>query len=266
LHGIALFGATGRMGRAILPLLARSDELSLTGALASPGNPAVGKDAGELAGLSRLSVPVTDDPERALTDARVALDFTRAGASVSHARACARHGVPIVIGTTGHDGAARSELGGLARSVAILLAPNLSLGVNLMLRLAEVAAEALPGYDAEIFEAHHRDKVDAPSGTALELGEAVARVRGTALDRAAVYTRYGTTGPRAAGAIGFSVLRAGDIVGEHRLVLAGPGERVELGHVAQDRSGFARGALAAARWLAQGRKPGLYAMKDVLGL
>jgi 4-hydroxy-tetrahydrodipicolinate reductase len=174
--------------------------------------------------------------------------------------------VPIVIGTTGHDGAARGELGELARSVAILLAPNLSLGVNLLFRLAEVAAEALPGYDAEIFEAHHRDKVDAPSGTALELGEAVARARGTALDRAAVYTRYGTIGPRAAGAIGFSVLRAGDIVGEHRLVLAGPGERVELGHVAQDRSGFARGALAAARWLAQGRKPGLYAMKDVLGL
>ena len=266
MDGIALFGATGKMGRAILPLLAASDQLMLTGALASPGNPAIGQDAGSVAGLPPLGVAVTDDPDRALAGARVALDFTRASASLTHARACARRGVSVVIGTTGHDEAARRELGDLARSVAVVLAPNLSLGVNLLLRLAEVAAGALPEYDAEIFEAHHRDKADAPSGTALALGETVARARGTSLDRSAVYTRRGDTGPRADGAIGFSVVRAGDIVGEHRLVLAGPGERVELAHLAQDRSGFARGALAAARWLAQGRKPGFYTMKDVLGL
>jgi 4-hydroxy-tetrahydrodipicolinate reductase len=266
LDGIALFGSTGKMGRAILPLLAASDDLVLTGALASPGNPAVGQDAGGVAGLPPLRVVVTDDPELALTGARVALDFTRAGASLTHARVCARRGVPVVIGTTGHDEPARREVEDLARSVAIVLAPNLSLGVNLLFRLAELAAGALPQYDAEIFEAHHRDKVDAPSGTALALGEAVARARSTSLDRSAVYARRGDSGPRAAGAIGFSVLRAGDIVGEHRLVLAGSGERIELSHLAQDRSGFARGALAAARWLAQGRKPGLYGMRDVLGL
>ena len=181
MHGTALFGATGRMGRAILPLLARSDELSLTGALASAGNPAVGKDAGELAGLSRLGVPVTDDPERALTDARVALDFTRAGASVSHARACARHGVPIVIGTTGHDGAARGELGELARSVAILLAPNMSVGVNLAFRLLALMARALgDDYDVEITEIHHRMKKDAPSGTAQRMAATGSRKKTSA--------------------------------------------------------------------------------------
>jgi 4-hydroxy-tetrahydrodipicolinate reductase len=266
LAGIALLGATGKMGRAILPLLAASDDLVLAGALASPRNPAVGQDAGVVAGLRPLGVTLTDDPDRALAGAQIALDFTRAGASLTHARACARRGVQVVVGTTGHDETARRELGDLARSVAMVIAPNLSLGVNLLLRLAEIAAGALPQYDAEIFEAHHRDKVDAPSGTALALGEVVARARGTSLDRSAVYSRRGDTGARAAGAIGFSVLRAGDIVGEHRLVLAGPGERVELAHLAHDRSAFARGALAAARWLAQGRKPGLYGMKDVLGL
>jgi 4-hydroxy-tetrahydrodipicolinate reductase len=254
------------MGRAILPLLAASDDLVLTGALASPGNPAVGQDAGAIAGLPGLGVAVTDDPERALAGAAVAVDFTRAGASLTHARVCARRGVPLVIGTTGHDETARREIEDLARSVPLVVAPNLSLGVNLLLRLAEIAAGALPAYDAEIYEAHHAGKVDAPSGTALALGEAVARARGSSLDALAVYARRGDTGSRTPGTIGFSVLRAGDIVGEHRLMLAGPGERVELAHLAQDRSGFARGALVAARWLGQGRTAGLYDMKDVLGL
>jgi 4-hydroxy-tetrahydrodipicolinate reductase len=267
LAGIALFGATGKMGRAVVPLIAASDHFVLTGALVSSGSPAVGQDAGSLVGLPNLGIPLTDDPDLALAGAEVAVDFTRAAASLAHARACARRGVPVVIGTTGHDPAARGELETLARSLAVVLAPNLSLGMNVLLRLAELAARALPApYDTEIFEAHHRDKVDAPSGTALALGEVVAQARGTSLEHAAVYTRSGHTGPRAAGAIGFSVLRAGEIVGEHRLVLAGPGERVELAHVAQDRSGFARGALAAARWLLGGRKPGLYGMRDVLGL
>jgi 4-hydroxy-tetrahydrodipicolinate reductase len=257
LAGIALFGATGKMGRAVVPLIAASDHFVLTGALVSSGSPAVGQDAGSLVGLPNLGIPLTDDPDLALAGAEVAVDFTRAAASLAHARACARRGVPVVIGTTGHDPAARGELETLARSLALVLAPNLSLGMNVLLRLAELAARALPApYDTEIFEAHHRDKVDAPSGTALALGEVVAQARGTSLEHAAVYTRSGHTGPRAAGAI----------VGEHRLVLAGPGERVELAHVAQDRSGFARGALAAARWLLGGRKPGLYGMRDVLGL
>jgi 4-hydroxy-tetrahydrodipicolinate reductase len=266
-RGIALFGATGRMGRAVLPLIAGSDDLALKGALASPGNPAIGRDAAVVAGLAPLGVVVTDDADTALAGAQVAIDFTRPVASLTHARLCARREVPLVIGTTGHDEAGRRELETLARSLPMVVAPNMSLGVTLLLRLAELAARALPGqYDAEILEAHHRDKVDAPSGTALALGAVVARARGTNLADSAVYVRQGDTGPRPAGAIGFSVLRAGDIVGEHRLLFAGPGERVELAHLAQDRSGFARGALAAARWLAAGQEPGLYGMHDVLGL
>jgi 4-hydroxy-tetrahydrodipicolinate reductase len=265
---IALFGATGRMGRQILPLIAASDDLRLTGALAASGNPAIGRDAATIVALPALGAVVTDDVERALDGAQLAIDFTRPAASVAHARACAARGCPIVIGTTGHDAAAHRELTSVAGVVPVLLAPNMSLGVNLLLRLAELAARALPGeYDAEIFEAHHRDKLDSPSGTALALGEAVARARGTTLAESAVYSRVGAAaGPRPPGAIGFSVLRAGEIVGEHRLVFAGPGERVELAHHAADRSGFARGALAAARWLASGRKPGLYRMPDVFGL
>jgi 4-hydroxy-tetrahydrodipicolinate reductase len=265
--GIAVFGATGRMGRTILPLIAASDDLALAGALVAPGSAAIGRDAGAITGAGATGVIVTDDPEQALDGAQAAIDFTRPAASVAHAEACARRGCPVVVGTTGHDSAARLRLEAVARTVPVVLAPNMSVGVTLLLRLAELASRKLPPqYDAEIFEAHHRDKVDAPSGTALALGAAVARARGTSLDEAAVYVRAGESGPRPDGAIGFSVLRAGDIVGEHRLVFAGPGERLELAHVAHDRSGFARGALAAARWLAAGREPGLYGMADVLGL
>jgi 4-hydroxy-tetrahydrodipicolinate reductase len=172
----------------------------------------------------------------------------------------------MVVGTTGHEPAARAEIEAVARIVPIVLAPNMSLGVNVLLRLAELAARALDAdYDAEIFEAHHRHKIDAPSGTALALGEAVAAARGQTLESAAVMTRQGATGARPRGAIGFSVVRGGDIVGDHRLILAGPGEQIELAHHAQDRSGFARGALVAARWVA-GRPPALYSMRDVLGL
>jgi 4-hydroxy-tetrahydrodipicolinate reductase len=172
----------------------------------------------------------------------------------------------MVVGTTGHDVTQRAELTAIAKVIPVVLAPNMSLGVNVLLKLAELAARALDEqYDVEIFEAHHRNKADAPSGTALALGEAAARGRGTALEAAAENARHGHTGVRERGRIGFSVLRGGDIVGEHRLVFAGPGEQIELAHVAQDRSGFARGALVAARWVA-GRPPGLYSMLDVLGL
>ena len=263
---VAMFGASGRMGRTIVPLVVESTDLRLTGALAAADDPRIGHDAGVVAGVGPLDVDVTSDPLRALADAAVAIDFTLPGASLEHARHCLACSVPLVIGTTGHDPAALAEITSIAESIPILMAPNMSLGVNLLFKLAELGARALSAdYDAEIFEAHHRHKVDAPSGTALGLGHAVARGRGTTLDRAAVYGRHGATGPRPRGAIGFSVVRGGDIVGDHRVIFAGPGEQVELAHHAGDRSGFARGALAAARWVVR-QPPGLYSMMDVLGL
>lgn len=263
---VAMLGASGRMGRAIVPLLAEAADLRLSGALAAPGDPALGQDAGVLACVTPLSVPVTADPSVALHGAQVAIDFTLPAVSAANARLCAGLGCALVVGTTGHDASQRAELELAARTIPVVLAPNMSLGVNLLMRLAELAARALDEqYDVEIFEAHHRNKVDAPSGTALGLGQAAARGRGTTLDSVAEYTRHGHTGVRERGRIGFSVLRGGDIVGEHRLVFAGPGEQVELVHSAQDRSGFARGALVAARWVA-GRPPGLHSMLDVLGL
>jgi 4-hydroxy-tetrahydrodipicolinate reductase len=263
---VAMLGASGRMGRAIVPLLAESPDLRLSGALAAADDAAVGLDAGTLAGIGPVSVVVVDDAVKALAGAQVAIDFTLPAASVANARACRERGCAMVIGTTGHDAAQRREIETIAGSVPIVLAPNMSLGVNLLFRLAEIAAGALDEqYDIEIFEAHHRNKVDAPSGTALGLGAAAARGRGVGLDSVADYVRHGQTGPRGRGRIGFSVMRGGDIVGEHRVVFAGPGEQVELAHRAQDRSGFARGAIVAARWVAS-RAPGLYSMRDVLGL
>lgn len=263
---LAMLGASGRMGRTIVPLVIESTDLRLSGALSAPDDPAIGQDAGVVAGTVPVAIAVTGDSARALDGAQVAIDFTLPAASLVNARACRERGIPMVIGTTGHDDVSRAEIEKIAESIPIVMAPNMSLGVNLLFKLAELAARALDdGYDAEIFEAHHRKKVDAPSGTALGLGRAVAQGRGTTLEKSAVYARQGNTGARAAGAIGFSVLRGGDIVGDHRVTFAGPGEQIELAHHAQDRSGFARGALAAARWVV-GRPPGLYSMLDVLGL
>jgi 4-hydroxy-tetrahydrodipicolinate reductase len=263
---VAMLGASGRMGRTIIPLLAEAADLRLSGALAAPGDAAVGQDAGVLAGIAPLAVAITGDPLVALADAQVAIDFTLPGVSVANARLCRELGCALVIGTTGHGRDQQAEIEAIAGAIPVVLAPNMSLGVNVLLRLAELAARALDTqYDVEIFEAHHRNKVDAPSGTALALGAAAARGRGTTLEASAEYVRHGRTGVRERGRIGFSVLRGGDIVGEHRLIFAGPGEQVELTHRAQDRSGFARGALVAARWTT-GRPPGLYTMLDVLGL
>lgn len=265
---VAMLGASGRMGRTIVPLIAAdATGLHLSGALTAPGDKALGQDAGSYAGTAPLAVAITDQLQKALEGARVAIDFTLAEASVRHAAACREAGCALVIGTTGHDEAQRAELREIARGLPVVLAPNMSLGVNVLFRLAELAARALGGdrYDAEIFEAHHRNKVDAPSGTALGLGRAVALGRGVAMEDVADYVRHGVTGVREAGRIGFSVVRGGDIVGDHRLIFAGAGEQIELAHHAQDRSGFARGALAAARWIV-GRPAGLYAMTDVLGL
>ena len=264
---VAMLGASGRMGRSIIPLVAAdSSGLRLSGALVAPDDNAIGQDAGTFAGSAPLAIAITDDSRQALAGASVAIDFTLAAASVRNAGVCRELGVPMVIGTTGHTGAQLAELGEIARGLPIVLAPNMSLGVNVLFKLAELAARALPAeqYDAEIFEAHHRHKVDAPSGTALGLGRAAATGRGVELDSVAEYTRHGNTGIRQVGRIGFSVVR-GDIVGDHRLIFAGPGETIELTHHAQDRSGFARGALVAARWVV-GRPPGLYSMADVLGL
>lgn len=266
MHKVAVLGASGRMGRTIVPLVAQAADLRLSGALAAAGDPSIGQDAGVVAGAAPLGVAITSEAGRALDGASVAIDFTLPEPSLGHARLCATAGIPLVIGTTGHDEPGRAELARIAASIPIVLAPNMSLGVNLLFRLAELASRALgTGYDAEIVEAHHRHKVDAPSGTALGLGHAVARGRGRRLDEVAVHSRHGSTGPRPEGAIGFAVIRGGDIVGDHRLLFAGPGERVELVHHAEDRSAFARGALVAARWVI-GRRPGLYSMQDVLGI
>jgi 4-hydroxy-tetrahydrodipicolinate reductase len=263
---VAMFGATGRMGRTIVPLVAASSDLRLSGALAAAADPAIGHDAGVVAGTTPLAVSIVSDPGRALEGAAVVVDFTLPAATAEHARRCLARGVPMVIGTTGHDEQGLAELRKVAEGVPIVMAPNMSLGVNLLFKLAELAARALDAdYDVEIVEAHHRHKVDAPSGTALGLGRAVAGGRGTTLEQVAEYSRHGSTGPRRRGTIGFSVIRGGDIVGDHHVIFAGPGEQIELAHHAQDRSGFARGALVAARWVV-GRPPGLYSMLDVLGL
>jgi len=221
---------------------------------------------GAVAGTAPLAVSIASDPARALEGAQVAIDFTLPAASLDHARHCLQRGIPLVIGTTGHDDRARAEIATIAARLPVVMAPNMSLGVNLLFKLAELGARALDAeYDIEIFEAHHRHKVDAPSGTALGLGHAVARGRGTTLEQVAEYARHGATGPRRKGTVGFSVMRGGEVVGDHRVFFAGPGEQIELAHHAQDRSGFARGALVAARWLVD-RPAGLYSMADVLGL
>ena len=263
---VAMLGASGRMGRTIVPLLHESSDLRLSGALAAPGDTAIGQDAGVVAGIAPLGVVVSKDPAQALAGAEVAIDFTLPAVSLGNARLCAERGCAMVIGTTGHDAAQRAELEALAIRIPIVHAPNMSLGVNLLFKLAELASRALDDqYDIEIFEAHHRNKVDAPSGTALGLGRAAAQGRGRNFEDVAEFARHGQTGIRERGRIGFSVVRGGDIIGEHRLIFAGPGEQVELAHTAQDRSGFARGALVAARWVV-GRPPGMYSMLDVLGL
>jgi len=236
----------------------------LVGALASPQSPRLGQDAA--AEGPPTGVTVSADPPVALTKAAVAIDFSLPQCVAANARACAAAKVPLLLGATGFDATARAALEQAAKTIPILVAPNTSVGVNVVRRLVALATLALgPGYDVEIAEAHHRMKRDAPSGTALALGEVVAQARGVRLDDVAVFDRQGTDEPRREGDIGFSVVRAGDIVGEHTVTFAVAGERVEITHRASDRMTFARGALRAAEWLI-GRPPGLYSMNDVLGL
>ncbi len=263
---VAILGVSGRMGRALLSAIDEVPGAVLTGASVSAQSRWNGKDAAAPSGGQPRNVVITLDPADAVRSADVAIDFTLPEATPGNLRACTAAGCPLILGTTGHDAALRREIEVAAQRIAIVAAPNMSLGVNLLLKLTELAAATLDdGYDVEIFEAHHRNKKDAPSGTALALGRAAADGRGVSLDEAADADRHGNIGARRRGAIGFSVLRGGDVVGDHTVTFAGIGERIELTHRASDRMAFARGAVRAARWIVD-RKPGLYSMQDVLGL
>ena len=264
--GIVVTGAGGRMGRMLCQTVLADPRARLVAALERPGHPLVGQDIGTAMGGGPAGVTVTDDALEAFARAQAVLDFTAPAASVAHAGLAAQARCVHVLGTTGLQPADLAAVAVAARHAVIIRSGNFSLGVNMLLGLTRAAAAALgEGWDIEIVEAHHRMKVDAPSGTALMLGQAAAAGRGVDLDAVSDRGRDGDTGPRVAGHIGFSAIRGGDIVGEHDVILAGAGERVVLRHVATDRGIFARGALAAALW-GQGRSPGEYDMMDVLGM
>jgi 4-hydroxy-tetrahydrodipicolinate reductase len=265
---IAVLGAGGRIGTALVRLIAADGAHRLVGALTEAGDPAIGRDAGQAAGVEPLGVVLAASLEQVLgAGAEVVIDFTAPAVAARHAAACAVAGQALVVGTTGLDAAALAALDDASRRIPVLHARNMSLGVTVLTELARQAALLLgPGYDVEIIEAHHRHKKDAPSGTALQLGEAVAAARGRRLGDVAVYDRTGiAAGGRPEGAIGFAAIRAGAIVGEHTVLLAGAEEQLELTHRASDRALFARGALRAAGWLV-GQPPRLYALREVLGL
>lgn len=266
LPGIVVTGASGRMGRMLIRTVAESPRARLVGALERKGHDWVGQDVGVALGGAPLDVAVSDDPLETIAHAHAVIDFTAPAATVEFAGLCAQARCVHVIGTTGLSEDDLARIDAAARHATIIRAGNMSLGVNLLVQLTRQVAAALDeDYDIEIIEAHHNQKVDAPSGTALMLGEAAAEGRGVILDAVADRGRDGITGKRERGHIGFHAIRGGDIVGEHDVLFAGPGERITLRHVASDRSVFARGALKAALW-GQGRKPGAYDMLDVLGL
>jgi len=265
--GLAVVGAGGRMGQALIRAVATMPGARVAGAIERAGSPHVGKDAGELAGLGRIGVAIGDDPLPAFAHAEGVLDFTTPAASVEFAGYAAQARIVHVVGTTGCTAGDDARIAAAARHATIVKSGNMSLGVNLLAVLVEQAARALgpDDFDIEILEMHHRHKVDAPSGTALLLGEAAAAGRGIALAGNDVRVRDGHTGARQAGTIGFATLRGGSVVGDHSVMLAGTGERITLAHHAEDRAIFARGAVKAALW-ARDKKPGLYSMRDVLGL
>jgi 4-hydroxy-tetrahydrodipicolinate reductase len=261
--GVAIAGASGRMGRALLEGVAEHPGFRLVAALEQPDSPFIGKDAGELVGAP-CGVMVTGDVA-AVAAANVLIDFTRPQGTLDHLAACRAHGVKMVIGTTGFEPAQQEAIRAAARDIALVFAPNMSVGVNVVLKLLDVAARALDGYDVEIVEAHHRHKVDAPSGTALRMGEVVAQALGRDLKTCAVYGREGVTGERHASTIGFSSVRGGDIVGDHTVMFAGTGESIEITHRSSSRATYAQGALRAACFLME-KSSGLFDMQDVLGL
>ena len=264
---VGVAGAAGRMGRALVEAIAGAPDLALAGALEAPGNSLLGADAGAVAGVGDLGVTLVDSRDAVAAGCDVLIDFTRADPCVDNLAACAAAGARAVVGTTGFSAEQRARIDGLAASgMAIVLAPNMSVGVNLTFKLIDLAARTLgDSVDIEIIEAHHRHKVDAPSGTAVRMGEVVAEALGRDLAKVAVYGREGHTGERARETIGFETVRAGDIVGEHTVMFAGTGERIEITHRAGSRQNFAEGAVRAVRWVA-GRDAGVYDMQDVLGL
>jgi 4-hydroxy-tetrahydrodipicolinate reductase len=262
---IAIAGASGRMGRCLLEAIAQAPDLRLHAALDRAGSPFLTRDAGELIGAP-CGIRVTDDLEGVAQGCDVLVDFTRPEGTLAYLEICRRRGVRMVVGTTGLSVEQKAALARGARDIPIVFAPNMSVGVNLVFKLLDTAARVLgEGFDVEIVEAHHRHKVDAPSGTALRMGEVVAQALGRDLRECAVYGREGVTGERQPSAIGFATVRGGDIVGDHTVLFAGTGERVEISHKATSRATFAMGALRAARFLA-GKRNGLYDMQDVLGL
>jgi 4-hydroxy-tetrahydrodipicolinate reductase len=262
---IAVAGSGGRMGRALLEGVAQADDLALHAALEHGASPLLGRDAGELCGAP-CGVRISVDAETALRGADVLIDFTRPEGTLHHLDICRKLGVNMVIGTTGFNAQQKAQLGAAAQHIGIVFAPNMSVGVNLVFKLLETASRVLAqGYDIEIIEAHHRHKVDAPSGTALGMGEVVARTLGRNLAQCAVYDREGVTGERDPSTIGFATVRGGDIVGDHTVLFAGIGERIEITHKASSRATFALGALRAARYL-KSNPAGLYDMQDVLDL
>jgi 4-hydroxy-tetrahydrodipicolinate reductase len=263
---IAVVGASGRMGLCLIRAAVLAEKTALVVAISRPGSDAIGRDAGELAGIRALDVKVVDDLVSVIDQFDVLIDFTRPDASMAFIESCRRAGKKIVIGTTGYSDVQKAVIAEASKDVAIVLAPNMSVGVNLALKLLEMTAKVMGDYtDIEIIEAHHRHKVDAPSGTALRMGEVIADALGRDLKDCAIYGREGNTGERDRKTIGFSTIRAGDIVGEHTVMFADEGERVEITHKATSRMTFANGAVRAAIWLMD--KPnGLYDMQDVLGL
>jgi 4-hydroxy-tetrahydrodipicolinate reductase len=263
---LVVAGAAGRMGRVLVEIIRQTPGAHLSGALEEPGSIAIGQDAGLLAGCGQMGVEISGDALPAIAGADGLLDFTTPQSTVELAALAAQARIVHVIGTTGLNAADLRRIEAAARHAVIIRSGNMSLGINLIAALVERAARTLgPDFDIEIVEMHHRMKVDAPSGTALLLGEAAAKGRGISLEEHAVRVRDGHTGPRRAGDIGFASLRGGTVVGNHKVIFAGPGERIEIAHAAEDRSIFARGAVQAALW-GRNQKPGLYSMADVLGL
>ncbi len=264
LHRVCIAGASGRMGRMLIEAVHAADDCTLSGALDLPHSPALGQDAAAFLGHTS-GVPIAADLGT-LAGSQVLIDFTRPEGTMAHLRACVQHGVKLVIGTTGFSEEQKAEIAEASQHIAIMMAPNMSVGVNVTLKLLEMAAQAMAtGYDIEIVEAHHRHKVDAPSGTALKMGEVIADALGRDLKDCAVYERYGHTGERDPSTIGFATVRGGDVVGDHTVMFLGTGERIEITHKSSSRATYAQGSLRAVRFLAD--KPyGLYDMFDVLNL
>ena len=264
-HNICVAGASGRMGRMLVEAILNADDCTLTGALDVPGSPALGTDPAAFLGKDS-GVRITADLAQGLQGADCLIDFTRPEGTLAHLKVCEQLGVKLVIGTTGFTDAQKAEIADAAQRVAVVMAPNMSVGVNVTLKLLQMAAKAMStGYDIEIIEAHHRHKVDAPSGTALKMGEVIAEALGRDLTACAVYAREGVTGERDPSSIGFATIRGGDIVGDHTVLFAGTGERIEVTHKSSSRVTYAQGGLRAVRYLS-GQPAGLFDMFDVLGL